>query len=33
MVELNNKYKGLNLNDLNNFKSDAMVQQWGGKDF
>jgi hypothetical protein len=32
-VELNNKYKGLNLDDLNNFKLDATVQQWEGEDF
>jgi hypothetical protein len=31
--ELNSKYEGLNLNDLNNFKSDASVQQWEGEDF
>jgi len=31
--ELNGKYEGLNLNDLNNFKSDASVQQWEGGDF
>ena len=33
MVELNSKYEGLNLDDLNNFKSDATVQQWEGEDF
>lgn len=32
-VELNSKYEGLNLEDLNNFKSDASVQQWEGEDF
>ena len=32
-VELNSKYKRLNLDDLNNFKSDATVQQWEGEDF
>jgi len=32
-VELNSKYEGLNLDDLNNFKSDATVQQWEGEDF
>jgi len=32
-VELDNKYEGLNLDNLNNFKSDATVQQWEGKDF
>ena len=31
--ELNSKYEGLNLDDLNNFKSDASVQQWEGEDF
>ena len=31
--ELNSKYEGLNLEDLNNFKSDASVQQWDGEDF
>ncbi|KAF9523106.1 SNF2 family DNA-dependent ATPase [Crepidotus variabilis] len=32
-AELNTKYEGLNLEDLNNFKSDASVQQWEGEDF
>jgi SWI/SNF-related matrix-associated actin-dependent regulator of chromatin subfamily A member 5 len=32
-VELSNKYEGLNLEDLNNFKSEASVQQWEGEDF
>jgi SWI/SNF-related matrix-associated actin-dependent regulator of chromatin subfamily A member 5 len=32
-MELNSKYEGLNLEDLNNFKSDASVQQWEGEDF
>ena len=32
-VELNRKYEGLNSDDLNNFKSDATVQQWEGEDF
>ena len=32
-VELNSKYEGLDLDDLNNFKLDATVQQWEGKDF
>ena len=31
--ELNTKYEGLNLEDLNNFKSDFAVQQWEGEDF
>ena len=33
MVELNSKYEGLYLDRLNNFKSDATVQQWKGEDF
>jgi hypothetical protein len=32
-VELNSKSEGLNLDDLNNFKLDATVQQWEGDDF
>ena len=32
-VELNSKYEGLNPDNLNNFKSDATVQQWEGEDF
>ncbi|KAF8177441.1 SNF2 family N-terminal domain-containing protein [Pholiota molesta] len=32
-MKLNSKYEGLNLEDLNNFKSDASVQQWEGEDF
>ena len=32
-VELNSKYEGLNLDDLNTFKSDATVQPWEGEDF
>ncbi|PPR03483.1 hypothetical protein CVT26_007889 [Gymnopilus dilepis] len=32
-MELNSKYEGLNFEDLNNFKSDASVQQWEGEDF
>jgi SWI/SNF-related matrix-associated actin-dependent regulator of chromatin subfamily A member 5 len=31
--ELNSRYEGLNLDDLNNFKSDASVQQWEGEDY
>ena len=31
--ELNSKYEGLNFDDLNNFKSDSMIQQWEGEDF
>lgn len=32
-VELDSKYEGLNLGGLNNFESDATVQQWEGEDF
>jgi SWI/SNF-related matrix-associated actin-dependent regulator of chromatin subfamily A member 5 len=32
-VELNQKYEGLNLDDLTNFKSAESVQQWEGEDF
>ena len=32
-TELNSKYEGLNLDDLNNFKSDATAQQWEREDF
>jgi SWI/SNF-related matrix-associated actin-dependent regulator of chromatin subfamily A member 5 len=32
-LKLSSKYEGLNLEDLNNFKSDASVQQWEGEDF
>ena len=31
-AELNSKYEGLNFDDLNNFKSDPMLQ-WEGEDF
>jgi hypothetical protein len=31
-VELNSKYKGLNLDDHNNFKLNATVQQREGED-
>lgn len=31
-AELNSKYEGLNFDDLNNFKSDSMLQ-WEGEDF
>lgn len=31
--ELNSKYEGLNLDDLNNFKSESMVNNWEGKDY
>lgn len=30
---MNSKYEGLNLEDLNTFKSEASVQQWEGEDF
>jgi SWI/SNF-related matrix-associated actin-dependent regulator of chromatin subfamily A member 5 len=32
-VQLNTKYEGLNLDDLDNFQSDATIQQWEGEDF
>ena len=32
-AEINSKYEGLNFEDLNNFKSDSMLQQWEGEDF
>ena len=32
-AELNNKHEGLNLEVLNNFKSDSSVRQWEGEDF
>jgi len=32
-AELNQKYEGLNLEDLSNFKSDSSLQQWDGEDF
>ncbi|CAE6466482.1 unnamed protein product [Rhizoctonia solani] len=32
-AELNSKYAGLNLDDLNNFKSESMTQTWEGEDF
>jgi SWI/SNF-related matrix-associated actin-dependent regulator of chromatin subfamily A member 5 len=31
--ELAQKYLALNLEDLNNFKSDMTVQRWEGEDF
>jgi SWI/SNF-related matrix-associated actin-dependent regulator of chromatin subfamily A member 5 len=31
--ELNSKHVRLNLDDLDNFKSDATVQQWECEDF
>lgn len=30
-AELNSKYEGLNFDDLNNFKSDSMLQ-WEGEE-
>lgn len=32
-AELNQKYEGLGLEDLNNFKSEMTVQKWEGEDF
>ena len=32
-AELNSKYAGLNLDALNNFKSESMVNTWEGEDF
>ena len=32
-AELNSKYEGLNFDDLSNFKSETMIQQWEGEDF
>ncbi|CAG7853641.1 SWI/SNF-related matrix-associated actin-dependent regulator of chromatin subfamily A member 5; AltName: Full=Sucrose nonfermenting protein 2 homolog; Short=mSnf2h [Serendipita indica DSM 11827] len=32
-AELSAKYQGLNLEDLNNFKSEMTVQKWEGEDF
>ncbi|KAK4684402.1 hypothetical protein P7C73_g5775, partial [Tremellales sp. Uapishka_1] len=32
-AELNSKYVGLNLDDLNNFKSESMVNTWEGQEF
>jgi SWI/SNF-related matrix-associated actin-dependent regulator of chromatin subfamily A member 5 len=32
-VELNNRYEGLNFDDLSNFKSESTLQQWDGEDF
>ncbi|KDQ18160.1 hypothetical protein BOTBODRAFT_63862 [Botryobasidium botryosum FD-172 SS1] len=32
-AELNSKYEGLNFEDLSNFKSETMIQQWEGEDF
>jgi SWI/SNF-related matrix-associated actin-dependent regulator of chromatin subfamily A member 5 len=32
-AELQSKYQGLDLDALNNFKSESMVNQWEGEDF
>ena len=32
-AELNSKYAGLDLDALNNFKSESLVNQWQGEDF
>lgn len=32
-AELNSKYAGLDLDALNNFKSESMVNTWEGEDF
>lgn len=32
-ADLQSKYDALNFEDLNNFKSEAMVQSWEGEDF
>lgn len=32
-MELNSKYKGPNLEDLNNFKTNSLLQQWEGEGF
>lgn len=32
-ADLNKKYVGLNLDDLNNFKSESMVQTWEGQEY
>ena len=32
-AELNSKYAGLDLDALNNFKSESMVKTWEGEDF
>ena len=33
IINTNDEYEGLNLDDLNNFKLDVTVQQWEGEDF
>jgi SWI/SNF-related matrix-associated actin-dependent regulator of chromatin subfamily A member 5 len=32
-AELNSKYQGLDLDALNSFKSESLVNQWEGEDF
>lgn len=32
-AEINSKYEGLNIDDLNNFKSEFSVKEWEGEDF
>jgi SWI/SNF-related matrix-associated actin-dependent regulator of chromatin subfamily A member 5 len=32
-AELNNKWEGLNFEDLSNFKSEANIQTWEGEDY
>lgn len=32
-AEINSKYAGLNIDDLNNFKSDFSVKEWEGEEF
>ncbi|BEI80198.1 hypothetical protein CcaverHIS002_0107270 [Cutaneotrichosporon cavernicola] len=32
-VELNKKYQGLDLDALNNFRSESLINQWEGEDF
>jgi len=32
-AELNSKYKDLDLDALNNFKSESLVNQWEGEDY
>ena len=32
-AELNSKYADLDLDALNNFKSESMVNQWEGEDY
>lgn len=32
-AEINSKYAGLNIDDLNNFKSEFSVKEWEGEEF